>query len=68
MRCQMATVTRNTVRFGNNPYATVLAAPASQQHAFDLLGASLATDRSHKTTHPPRAEPTRSAASVRWQR
>jgi hypothetical protein len=41
----LATVTRNTVRFGSDLCATVLATPtAFQQHAFDLLGISPAAD------------------------
>jgi len=41
----LATVTRNTVRFGANLHATVLATPTSfQKHAFDLLGVSPAAD------------------------
>ena len=41
----LATITRNTVYFGNDVYATVLTKPAPfQQHAFDLLGISPAAD------------------------
>ena len=41
----LATVTRNTVRFGANLIATILATPTPfQQHAFDLLGISPAAD------------------------
>jgi hypothetical protein len=41
----LATVTRNTVRFGSDMEATVLATPTPlQQHAFDLLGVSPAAD------------------------
>jgi hypothetical protein len=41
----LATVTRNTVRFGTNLDATVLATPTPfQQHAFDLLGVSPTAD------------------------
>jgi hypothetical protein len=49
----LATLTRNTVRFGKDPgsnpgkalRATVLATPTPlQQHVFDLLGLSPATD------------------------
>jgi Transposase DDE domain len=37
----LATMTRNTVRFGTDLHATVLATPtALQKHAFDLLGIS----------------------------
>ena len=39
----LATLTRNTVRFGDNLPMTVLSRPtAIQQHAFDLLGIALA--------------------------
>jgi hypothetical protein len=41
----LATVTRNTVRFGADLTATILTTPTPfQQHAFDLLGISPATD------------------------
>lgn len=41
----LATVTRNTVRFDNDLCATVLTTPtAFQQHVFDLLGISLTAD------------------------
>jgi Transposase DDE domain len=41
----LATLTRNTVRFGNDLSATVLATPTPfQQHAFELLGVSPAAD------------------------
>jgi hypothetical protein len=41
----LATVTRNTVRFGANLNATILATPTPlQQHLFDLLGVSPAAD------------------------
>jgi hypothetical protein len=41
----LATVTRNTVRFANDLDATVLATPTPfQQHAFDLIGVSPAAD------------------------
>jgi hypothetical protein len=41
----LATVTRNTVRFGTNLDVTVLTTPTPlQQHAFDLLGVSPAAD------------------------
>jgi hypothetical protein len=41
----LATLTRNTVRFGQHLAATVLATPTPfQQRAFDLLGASPAAD------------------------
>jgi hypothetical protein len=41
----LATVTRNTVRFANNFTATVLATPTPfQQHVFDLLGTAPVTE------------------------
>jgi hypothetical protein len=41
----LATVTRNTLRFGQQLCATILATPTSfQQHVFDLLGVSPAAD------------------------
>jgi hypothetical protein len=41
----LATVTRNTVRFGTDLHVTVLATPTPfQKHAFDLLGVSPAAD------------------------
>ena len=41
----LATVTRNTVRFGKDLCATILATPtAYQQHVFDLLGISPTAD------------------------
>jgi len=41
----LATVTRNTVRFGTDLFATVLATPTPfQQRAFDLLGVAPAAD------------------------
>jgi transposase len=41
----LATITRNTIHFGNDVYATVLTKHTPfQQHAFDLLGVSPAAD------------------------
>jgi hypothetical protein len=41
----LATVTRNTVRFGKDLYATILATPTPfQQHVFDLFGIAPAAD------------------------
>ena len=41
----LATLTRNTVRFGTDLHATVLATPtALQKHALDLLGVSPAAE------------------------
>jgi hypothetical protein len=41
----LATVTRNTVRFGKDLFATILATPTPfQQHVFDLLAISPAAD------------------------
>ena len=41
----LATLTRNTVRFGKDLFATVLATPTPfQQRVFDLLGVAPAAD------------------------